>query len=151
MNKVILSGNLTRAPELRYSINGLAVAKFGIAVKRPLSKNDDADFFHVVVVGKLAEFCGRYFSKGKRAFIEGRLQSSTYTDKSGVKHYSVDVIAENIEFGDSKKNPSDTPQNKTVSEAAASVPDYYDEPPNTYVESDNYGGADEEDDISLPF
>ena len=102
MNKIFLSGNLTRAPEINY-YQSTSVAKFGLAVNRPFSKNNEVDFFNVVAFGKTAEFCSKYFDKGRRAIIEGRLQTSTYTDKDGVKRTSYDVIVDNIEFGDTKK------------------------------------------------
>lgn len=111
MNKIILSGNLTKTPELKIYQN-TTVAKFGIAVKRAFSKNGEADFFNVTAFGKTAEFCGRYFDKGKRAIIEGRLQTNNYTDKDGLKRTSYDVIVESIEFGESKK--ADTENNSAA-------------------------------------
>ena len=106
MNKIFLSGNLTKTPELKVYQN-TTVAKFGIAVRRAFTKDDETDFFNVTAFGKTAEFCGKYFDKGRRAIIEGRLQTSNYTDKDGNKRTSYDVIAEKIEFGDSKKKDSD--------------------------------------------
>ena len=107
MNKIFFTGNLTRAPELK-QYQSTSVAKFGIAVNRLFSKNDEVDFFNVVAFGKTAEFCAKYFDKGRRAIIEGRLQSSNYTDKDGNKRTSYDVIVDNIEFGDSKKKDNAT-------------------------------------------
>lgn len=104
MNKIILSGNLTKTPEIKQYQN-TTVAKFGIAVRR-FSK-DETDFFNVTAFGKIAEFCGKYFEKGRRAIIEGRLQTSNYTDKDGNKRTSYDVIVENMEFADSKKKESE--------------------------------------------
>lgn len=109
MNKIFLSGNLTRDVDLKIAKNNLAVAKFGIAVRRAFAKDDETDFFNVTAFGKTAEFCGKYFSKGKRAIIEGRLQTSNYTDKDGNNRTAYDVIVDNIEFGDSKKK-AETPQ-----------------------------------------
>ena len=100
MNKIFLSGNLTRAPELKIYKNA-TVVKFGLAVKR--FGKDETDFFNVVAFGKTAEFCDKYFDKGRRAIVEGRLQTSNYTDKDGNKRTSYEVIVENIEFGDSKR------------------------------------------------
>lgn len=108
MNKIFLSGNLTRDVDLKIAKNNLAVAKFGIAVKRTFTKNDETDFFNLTAFGKTAEFCGKYFSKGKRAIIEGRLQTNEYTDKDGFKRTGYEVIVDNIEFGESKK--TETPQ-----------------------------------------
>ena len=104
MNKVILMGNLTRDPEVRYTPSGKAYARMGIAINRRFSKDKDAvDFFNLVAWDKTAEFCGKYFQKGSRALIEGRLQTSSYENKDGVKVNSVDIIVDNIEFADSKR------------------------------------------------
>ena len=110
MNRIILSGNLTKTPELKFYQN-TTVAKFGIAVKRPFSKNDETDFFNVSAFGKTAELCAKYLEKGRRVIIEGRLQTSGYTDKDGNKRTSYDVIVENLEFADSKKK-ADSPPTK---------------------------------------
>lgn len=109
MNKIIFSGNLTRDPEVRYSQNGTAYAKMGIAVKRPYSsKNTEGqptvDFFDMTSFGKQAEFCGRYLRKGSRVLVEGRIQNDNYEDKNGVKHYRTSIIIENIEFAESKRS-----------------------------------------------
>lgn len=104
MNSLTLIGRLTKDPELRYiSSTGNAVARFSIAVNRPFAKKDadvTADFFNIVVWGKRAETCANYLQKGLQVAIQGRLQNNNYTDKNGVKQYSVEVIAENVEFID---------------------------------------------------
>ena len=104
MNSLTLIGRLTKDPELRYLANtGNAVARFSIAVNRPFAKKDaevTADFFNVVVWGKRAETCANYLKKGLQVAIQGRLQNNNYTDKDGVKRYSVEIIAENVEFID---------------------------------------------------
>lgn len=104
MNSLTLIGRLTKDPELRYLANtGNAVARFSIAVNRPFAKKDaevTADFFNVVVWGKRAETCTNYLQKGLQVAIQGRLQNNNYTDKDGVKRYSVEIIAENVEFID---------------------------------------------------
>ena len=108
MNKVFLSGNLTRDVEVRYTQSGKAFARMGIAVRRLFSKDKEAvDFFNLVAWEKTAEFCGRYFTKGSRVLIEGRLQTSSYENKDGVKVNSVDILIENIEFADSKRSTGD--------------------------------------------
>ena len=98
MNKVFLSGNLTRDPEVRYSQSGKAFARMGIAVNRPFSKEKVVDFFNMTAFDKTAEFCGRYLTKGSRVLVEGRLQTSSYENKEGVKVNSVDIMVDNIEF-----------------------------------------------------
>ena len=108
MNRVILSGNLTRDPEVRYSQSGMAFTRMGLAVqRRSKSKDKDkettVDFFNIVAFDKTAEFCGNYLRKGSRVFVEGRLQTSSYENKDGVKVNSVEIMIDNIEFGDSKR------------------------------------------------
>lgn len=108
MNRVILSGNLTRDPEVRYTQNGKAYARIGIAVTRLYSKDKEkvTDFFTVVAWDKTAEFCGNYFKKGSRIALEGRLQPNSY-EKDGVKVNTIDIIADNVEFGDTKRQGDD--------------------------------------------
>lgn len=106
MNKVIMTGNLVRDTEPNNKGN-LFVAKNEIAVKRPYSKNDETDFFNIVAFGKTGEFLNQWFHKGSRAIIEGRIQNNNYTDKDGVKHYSTEIVVDNIEFADSKKKSAD--------------------------------------------
>lgn len=102
LNKVFLSGNLTRDVEVRYTQSGKAFARMGIAVKRQFAK-DAVDFFNLVVWEKTAEFCGKHMHKGSRVLVEGRLQTNSY-EKDGVKHNTVDILIDNIEFaGDAKK------------------------------------------------
>ena len=104
MKTVIMIGRLTRDPELRYiASTGTAVTRFSIAVNRPFAKKEaevTADFFNIVVWGKRAETCTNYLQKGLQVAIQGRLQNNNYTDKNGVKQYSVEIIAENVEFID---------------------------------------------------
>ena len=114
INTIMLIGRLTKDPELRYlASTGNAVARFSIAVNRPFAKKDaevTADFFNIVVWGKRAETCTNYLQKGLQVAIQGRLQNNNYTDKDGVKRYSIEVIAENVEFIDwgDKNNASST-------------------------------------------
>lgn len=108
MNRVFLSGNLTRDPEVRYTQNGKAFARMGIAVRRQFSKDKDAvDFFNLVAWEKTAEFCGKYMTKGSRVLVEGRLQTSSYENRDGVKVNAVDIVVDNIEFAGSKRADSD--------------------------------------------
>ncbi len=103
MNKVFLSGNLTRDPEVRYSPSGKAYARMGIAINRRIKDKESVDFFNLTAFDKTAEFCGRYMSKGTRVIVEGRLQTSSYENKDGVKVNSVDILIDNIEFASSKR------------------------------------------------
>lgn len=107
MNNVVLSGRLTKDPDIRMTTgeNPTTVARFNLAVDR-LVKNgaQDADFPGVVTFGKTAEFAEKYLSKGTKIILRGRIQTGSYTNKEGQKVYTTDVVAENIEFAESKKN-----------------------------------------------
>lgn len=106
MNKVILMGNLTRDPEIRYSQgeNSLAIARFSIAVNRRFARqgDTDVDFFNCTAFGRQAEFIEKYFRQGSRVLLSGRIQNDNYTNKNGEKVYSVQIIAEEIEFAERK-------------------------------------------------
>ena len=99
LNKVILIGNLTRDPELRYATNGTAWASFGLAVNRVFKREGqpDVDFFRVSVFGKQAEHCANYLSKGRMVVVDGRIEINTY-EKEGQKRTSVDVTANDVRF-----------------------------------------------------
>ena len=111
MNKVILSGRLTRDPEVKTATSGNAYTRVSIAVDRQYTKEKGnekgVDFIGLVVFGKTAEFMGKYFTKGSKILVEGRLQTSHYQDKNGEKRSSTDVIVDAVEFADSKKKDSD--------------------------------------------
>lgn len=104
MNKVILVGRLTKDVDTRNASETL-VARFTLAVDRRFRKDGEqtADFLNIVAFGKNAEFCSKYFHKGMKVVVEGRLQTGSYTNKDGVKIYTTDVIAEAVEFAESKK------------------------------------------------
>lgn len=101
-NKIILMGNLTRDPEIRYAPNGTPVANFGLAVNRRYRQGDemreDVCFIDIVIFGKQAETCGQYLSKGQGALIEGRLQMRKFETKEGQKVTKHEVVAENVRF-----------------------------------------------------
>ena len=104
MNKIVISGNMTKNPELRTSGVDLKVCSFSVAVKRPFSKTDEVDFGDCVAFRRTAEFIARYFEKGKPILVEGRLQSRKWQDKAGNNRTSWEVIVDNAEFhgGDRK-------------------------------------------------
>ena len=119
MNKVILMGRLTRDPEVRYSQgdNSMAIARYSIAVDRRFKKDGDeqtADFINCVSFGKTAEFAEKYFHKGIKIAVVGRIQTGSYTNKDGQKVYTTDVVVEEQEFAESKGNGS-TEGNQTTS------------------------------------
>ena len=111
LNKIILMGRLTRDPELRKTQSGTAVASFTLAVDRDYKPQDgerETDFIDVVAWRGTAEFVFKYFSKGRMAVVEGRLQVRDWKDKDGAKRRSTEVIADNVYFGDSKRSESGT-------------------------------------------
>ena len=101
MNKVILTGNLTKDVEMRYTQSGKEMARMSIAVNQGYGDKQTTDFFNLTAWEKTANLCGKYLSKGSKVLVEGRLKNNNY-EKNGVKHYGVDVIVESIEFMDSK-------------------------------------------------
>lgn len=106
MNKVMLSGRLTRDPEVRYSQgeNSLAIARFSLAVDRRFKKQgeSDADFFNCTAFGKQGEFVEKYLKQGTKILVTGRLQNENYTNKEGQKVYGMKIIVEEIEFAESR-------------------------------------------------
>ena len=106
MNKVILMGRLTRDPEIRYSQGerSTAVARYSLAVNRTFKRDGDpdADFINCVAFGRQAEFAEKYFHKGIRIVITGRIQTGSYTNKDGVRVYTTDIVVEEQEFAESK-------------------------------------------------
>ena len=106
MNKIILLGRLTNAPEVRYTQgqNGMAIGKFSLAVNRKYKRENEpeADFFNCTAFGKQAEFVEKYLKQGTKILLSGRVQNDNYTNKEGQKVYSVQIIAEEIEFAESK-------------------------------------------------
>lgn len=106
MNKVILMGRLTRDPDVRYSQGeqSSAIARFSLAVDRRFKRDGDqtADFISCVAFGKTGEFIERYCHQGTKLVVEGRIQTGSYTNKDGNRVYTTDVVAENVEFAESK-------------------------------------------------
>lgn len=123
MNKLVLMGRLSRDPEVRYTQGekSTAVARFGIAVDRR-GKDEKADFFNVTAFGKTAEFVEKYLKKGTKICLAGRIQQEEWTDKEGQKRTAVGVIAEEVEFCESKKQE----QPATDANGFMTVPDNID-------------------------
>lgn len=106
LNKSFLMGRLTRDPELKRTGNGTAVVSFSLAVDRDGKSKDGekkTDFIDIVAWRHTAEFVSKYFTKGRMAVVEGRIQVRDYTDRDGNKRKAVEVVADNVYFGDSKK------------------------------------------------
>ena len=100
LNKIILVGRLTAAPELRYTPSGAPVANFTLAVDRKFSKNDETDFIPVVAWRRLAEICNEFLHKGKLIAVEGRLQTRSYEDKEGQRRKAFEVVADDMQMLD---------------------------------------------------
>lgn len=111
LNHIVLMGRLTRDPELRRTGSGVAVATFTIAVDRDFANSAtgerETDFIDIVAWRNTAEFVSKYFAKGRMAVVSGRLQIRPWTDKEGNKRRSAEVIADNVYFGDSKREGGD--------------------------------------------
>ena len=117
LNRIILMGRLTRDPELRQTQSGASVANFSLAVDRDFKDKQTGekttDFIDIVAWRSSAEFVSRFFTKGRMAVVEGRLQLRDWTDKDGNKRRTAEVLAEHVYFGDSRRDTeagaADTP------------------------------------------
>jgi len=143
MNRVTLVGRLTAKPELRYTGSNLPYARFTIAVNRTFRNNEgqtEADFINVIVWRKQAENVCNFLDKGRLVSVDGRLQTGSYTDKDGNRRYTTDVVADSVQFLESKGSRND----------AASGPspyDYQDAPSEVNVSDDPF--ADFGDSVSI--
>lgn len=138
MNKVILMGRLTRDPDVRYSNGGATVARFSLAVDKKFKREDEeqtADFINCVAFGKTAEFIERYFFKGTKMVLEGRIQTGSY-EKEGQRVYTTDIVVEQVEFAESKASsenngervPTGRPSpSQVVGDGFMNIPDGIDE------------------------
>lgn len=110
LNHITIMGRLTRDPELRRTGSGIPVASFTLAVDRDFSDKQsgekETDFIEVVAWRNTAEFVSKYFTKGRMAVVSGRLQVRKWKNKEGENRYTTEVVAENVYFGDSKKEAS---------------------------------------------
>lgn len=154
MNKVFLIGRLTRDPELRYTSSNIASATFSLAVNRNFTNQNgerEADFINIVVWRKQAENVKNYLTKGSQVAIDGRIQTRSYDGQDGQKRYVTEVVADNVQFLDSRAGAS--------SSQSESNPSPYDfgpapEPTMTDVASDpfaDFGSSIEISDDELPF
>ncbi|MCX7746104.1 MAG: single-stranded DNA-binding protein [Clostridia bacterium] len=122
MNKAILMGRLTKDPELRYtSANNTAVCSFSLAIDRRFSKPGEekqTDFINIVAFGKTAEFCGKWYKKGQQVAVVGRIQTRTWDDNEGKRHYVTEVVAEEAYFADTKRDSGAPTAKPTLGEEA---------------------------------
>lgn len=128
MNRVILMGRLTRDPQVRYT-NGertMAIARYTLAVERRGRKQENeanADFIPCVAFDRAGEFAEKYFQKGMRVLVSGRIQTGSYTDKEGHKVYTTDVIVDEQEFADSKGAAESQLSGKDIGDGFMNIPD----------------------------
>ena len=113
MNRVVLMGRLTRDPEVRYTQGNepMAVARYTLAVNRRTRKEDgsqEADFINIVAFRKAGEFAEKYFRQGMRVLVAGRIQTGSYTNKDGQRIYTTDVIVDEQEFADAKRDGAES-------------------------------------------
>jgi len=120
INKALIIGNLTRDPEMRYTPQGHAVTSFGVATNREWTVNGErkeaTEFHNVVAWGKLAELCSQLLAKGRKVYIEGRLQTRTWDDQNGMRHYKTEIVADDMVILDSR------PVGATAAPASAPAP-----------------------------
>jgi single-strand DNA-binding protein len=124
LNHITIMGRLTKDPELRRTGSGVAVASFTVAVDRDFAKDGaekETDFIDCVAWKNTAEFVSKYFSKGRMAVVSGRLQIRSWTDKDGGKRRTAEIVADNVYFGDSKK---DAGEKYEAAKSSALEPDY---------------------------
>ena len=144
LNKVFLQGRLVADPELRHTQTGTAVASFRLAVDRDFKNKETgertADFINIVAWRQTAEFASKYLGKGRMAIVEGKLQTRSYEDRDGNKRTATEVVADNVYFGDSKKDGTSSGSGGYGSYGG---PDNYREPEMTDIT--------DEDDGELPF
>ena len=126
LNKIIIMGRLTIDPELRRTGSGTAVTSFSLACDRDFksqSGEKETDFIEVVAWKNTAEFVSKYFSKGRMAVVEGRLQIRDWTDKDGGKRRSAEVVADNVYFADSKRSESNDNQKENFNALSGRLSD----------------------------
>ena len=126
LNKIILMGRLCTNPELRRTGSGTAVTSFSLACDRDFksqSGEKETDFIEVVAWKNTAEFVSKYFSKGRMAVVDGRLQIRDWTDKAGNKRTTAEVVADNVYFADSKRSESNDNQKENFNALSGRVSD----------------------------
>jgi len=145
LNRVVIMGRLTRDPELRRTQTGTAVTSFSLAVDRDFKNRESGekatDFIDVVAWRQTAEFVCQYMTKGRMAVVEGRLQIRDWKDKDGNSRRSAEVVADNVYFGDSKRDGA----------SGGDTPPAYGSPASTYSAPAGGGFTEIEEDGELPF
>ncbi len=146
MNRVCLVGRLTAKPELRYTSSNIPYTRFAIAVNRTFNNaqgQKEADFINISVWRRSAENCANYLDKGSQVSIEGRIQTGSYTDKDGNKRTSFDVMADSVQFLDTKR------QAEARATSNGPTPYDYNQAPANDVNIDEDPFADFGDNVSI--
>jgi len=153
LNHITIMGRLTRDPELRRTGSGIAVASFTLAVDRDFAPRDggerETDFIDCVAWRQTGEFVSKYFTKGRMAVVSGRLQIRSWTDKDGNKRRSAEVVADNVYFGDSRRD-GDSSSSYGNSYSAPSAPSYGGYSAPASAPASDFAML-EDDDAQLPF
>lgn len=144
LNKVMLIGRLGQDPELKYTPSGSAVCNFSIATSESWTdkagqKQEKTEWHRIVVWGKLAELCNQYLGKGRQAFVEGKLQTRSWEDKEGQKKYTTEVMANTVQFLDSKQTATGsvgTEKNNTAVANESNAPAYNIEAQDQFASDD---------------
>ena len=142
VNKVIIVGNLGKDPELRHTPQGQAVANFPVATSESWNdkggqKQERTEWHRIVVLGKQAELCAKYLTKGRKAYIEGRLQTRAWDDKEGQKRYTTEIIANTVQFLDSNAGARETEMGGGASSGGGNDP--FGNPPS--FDAGGFGGG----------
>lgn len=149
--KVIMMGNLTRDPELRQTSAGVPVCAFSLAINRPYKSNGEqgVDFIDCVAWRTAAEFVSRYFKKGSNIIVEGRIETRSYTDRTGNKRTAVEIIVNEASFGANKATEGEysAPIAQTAAQPTANTP----YTPTAYTAQNNAAFEEIPDDESIPF
>ena len=157
LNKIVIMGRLTRDPEMRQTGSGTSVTSFSLAVERDYSGRDggekQTDFIDVVAWRHTAEFVDKYFSKGDMAAVSGRLQIRDWTDKDGNKRRSAEVVADNVYFGDSRRDSDGSSGGNYANNSYGGNNGGYSAPAGGYAAPVGGSGFSEidEEDGDLPF
>lgn len=152
MNRVMLIGRLTAKPELKNTNSGIAVAKFSVAINRAFSNaqgQKETDFINITAWRKQAENICNFLDKGSLVSIEGKLQTGSYTDKDGNKKFRMDVIADSVQFLESKSKSQNRQEFTNNSKGSTSPYDYQDVPTTNDVSVENDPFADFGDSVTI--
>ena len=155
LNRIILMGRLTRDPELRHTGSGTAVASFSLAVERDFrdktSGQKTTDFIDIVAWRQTGEFVSKYFTKGRMAVVEGRLQMRDWQDREGNKRRSAEDVADNVYFADSRRDGEQSSGYAPASSGYAPAPSSYAPPANQSSAPVSDFAELSDDDGELPF